>query len=210
MAKLSYTHGAMNSGKSIEVLKVVHNYEEQCKEVLLLTSAIDTRTGTGVVSSRIGLSQEADVIFGDTNVFDLVMERIKELGSYEDLYAVVVDESQFLNREQVIQLAHVVDRLGIPVLCYGLKNDFSNHLFEGSKALIEFADRIHEVRTVCLYCDRKAGFNLRISDGRPVYEGEQIQIGGNESYIAVCRNCYFNPPIRRGSVIRDEETIEDE
>lgn len=198
MAQLFFTYGAMNSGKSIEVLKTVHNYEEQGKEVYLLTSALDNRDGVGKVSSRIGISKEADLIFNDTDIYSLVDARLKELWDSDDelLYAVIIDEAQFLSRDQVKQLTRIVDILDIPVLCYGLKNDFTNQLFEGSKALIEFADKLREAKTVCVYCDRKAGFNLRVVDGKPVYEGEQVQIGGNESYISVCRKCYHNPPIR--------------
>lgn len=197
MAQLYYTHGTMNSGKSIEVLKVAHNYIEQGKEVYLLTSVIDNRDGIGVISSRIGLRKEADLIFKDTNLKDLVYQKVLELQEEDEhLYAVIVDESQFLRREQVYQLAQVVDDYGIPVLCYGLKNDFTNHLFEGSKALLTYADKITEMKTVCYYCDRKATMNLRLLNGRPTYEGEQIQIGGNESYVSVCRRCYHNPPIK--------------
>lgn len=197
MAQLYYTHGTMNSGKSIEVLKVAHNYIEQGKEVYLLTSVIDNRDGIGVISSRIGLRKEADLIFKDTNLKDLVYQKVLELQEEDEhLYAVIVDESQFLRREQVYQLAQVVDDYGIPVLCYGLKNDFTNHLFEGSKALLTYADKITEMKTVCYYCDRKATMNLRLMNGRPTYEGEQIQIGGNESYVSVCRRCYHNPPIK--------------
>lgn len=197
MAQLYYTHGTMNSGKSIEVLKVAHNYIEQGKEVYLLTSVIDNRDGIGVISSRIGLREEADLIFKDTNLKDLVYQKVLELQEEDEhLYAVIVDESQFLRREQVYQLAQVVDDYGIPVLCYGLKNDFTNHLFEGSKALLTYADKITEMKTVCYYCDRKATMNLRLFNGRPTYEGEQIQIGGNESYVSVCRRCYHNPPIK--------------
>lgn len=197
MAQLYYTHGTMNSGKSIEVLKVAHNYIEQGKEVYLLTSVIDNRDGIGVISSRIGLRKEADLIFKDTNLKDLVYQKVLELQEGDEhLYAVIVDESQFLRREQVYQLAQVVDDYGIPVLCYGLKNDFTNHLFEGSKALLTYADKITEMKTVCYYCDRKATMNLRLMNGRPTYEGEQIQIGGNESYVSVCRRCYHNPPIK--------------
>lgn len=197
MAQLYYTHGTMNSGKSIEVLKVAHNYIEQGKEVYLLTSVIDNRDGIGVISSRIGIRKEADLIFKDTNLKDLVYQKVLELQEGDEhLYAVIVDESQFLRREQVYQLAQVVDDYGIPVLCYGLKNDFTNHLFEGSKALLTYADKITEMKTVCYYCDRKATMNLRLFNGRPTYEGEQIQIGGNESYVSVCRRCYHNPPIK--------------
>lgn len=199
LAQLFFTYGAMNAGKSIELLKVAHNYDEQGKEVYILTSSVDTRSGIGKVASRIGIEKEADVIFEESNIFDMVVDKVKELAEYDDeiLYAVLIDEAQFLSRDQIIQLTKVVDNLGIPVLTYGLKNDFSNHLFEGSQALIEFADKLKEMKTVCQYCDKKAGFNLRVIEGQPIYEGDQIQVGGNESYVSVCRKCYYNPPIRR-------------
>lgn len=188
MAQLFFKHGAMNSGKTIEILKVAHNYEEQQKPVVLMTSGLDTREAVGVVSSRIGLKREAIPIFHETNVY----EEIKEL-SYKP-YCVLVDESQFLEKEHVIQFAKVVDELDIPVMAFGLKNDFRNELFEGSKYLLLYADKIEELKTICWFCHKKATMNLRMNDNKPVYTGEQIQIGGNESYFPVCRKHYLNPP----------------
>lgn len=191
MAQLFFRYGAMNSGKTIEILKVAHNYEEQGKSVIILTSGLDNRYGEGLVASRIGMSRPAQPIFADTDVFELV----KELNA--DTYAVLVDEAQFLTRANVLQLTRVVDELKIPVLAFGLKNDFQNHLFEGSKALLIFADKIEEIKTICWFCGRKASMNLRVADGKPVYEGEQVQIGGNESYFPVCREHYFHPEIEK-------------
>ncbi|MCM0598894.1 thymidine kinase [Periweissella fabalis] len=187
MAQLFFRYGAMNSGKTIEILKVAHNYEEQGKAVIILTSGLDNRYGEGLVASRIGMSRPAHPIFADTDVFALINELNK------DAYAVLVDEAQFLTRENVLQLTRVVDELNIPVLAFGLKNDFQNHLFEGSEALLIFADKIEEIKTICWFCGRKASMNLRVTDGKPVYEGEQVQIGGNESYYPVCREHYFHP-----------------
>lgn len=199
MAKLYFRYGAMNSGKSIDVLKTEHNYKEQGKDVMLLTSAIDTREGMGVVSSRIGIQSNAYVITPEDSMERVVEDYLQE--TYwryqydENLYCILVDEAQFLNREQVEQLAHVADFYDIPIICYGLKNDFQNNLFEGSKALLTYADKIEEIKTLCWYCDKKATMNLRLSNGKPIYNGEQIQIGGNESYIPVCRKHYGEPLI---------------
>lgn len=192
MAQLYFRYGAMNSGKSIEVLKVAHNYEEQNKAVRLFTSGIDNRDGMGVISSRTGMRREATPVLEDTNIF----EQIK--AEDEKIWCVLVDEAQFLTKEHVQQLTQIVDELNIPVMAFGLKNDFMNQLFEGSKYLLLYAEKIEEIKTICWYCGKKAIMNLRISDGRPVYEGEQIQIGGNESYFPVCRYHYHNPVIKEG------------
>lgn len=187
VAQFYFKYGAMNSGKSIEIIKVAHNYEEQNKPVELFTSAIDTRVDIGIVNSRAGFQRQARPITEDMDLF----ETIKDLTPKR--YCILIDESQFLSKEHILQLARVVDELDIPVMCFGLKNDFTNELFEGSKYLLLYADKIEEIKTICWFCHRKAIMNLRISDGKPVYEGEQIQIGGNESYYPVCRRCYKNP-----------------
>lgn len=192
MAQLFFKYGAMNSGKSIEILKVAHNYEEQNKKVMLFTSAIDNRDEVGYVSSRIGVRREAIPVFDDTNIYQMVKESHLE----EEVYCVLIDESQFLSKEHIIALTKVVDELGIPVMAFGLKNDFLNELFEGSKYLLLYADKIEEIKTICWYCHKKANMNMRMVEGNPVYAGEQIQIGGNESYYPVCRKHYFNPPIK--------------
>lgn len=187
MAKLYFKFGAMNSGKSIEIVKVAHNYEEQNKPVKIFTSAVDTRTKVGLVASRTGLEREATPITDDMDLFE-------EIAAIEtELYCILIDEAQFLKKHHILELARVVDQLNIPVMAFGLKNDFSNELFEGSKYLLIYADKIEELKTICWYCHRKATMNLRINDGEPVYTGEQIQIGGNESYLPVCRSCYNNP-----------------
>ncbi|WP_404590589.1 thymidine kinase [Enterococcus sp. UD-01] len=189
MAQLFFKYGAMNSGKTIEILKVAHNYEEQDKPVVIMTSGLDTRDGVGVVSSRIGLRREAIPIFKETNVYELIQSL-----EYKP-YCILVDESQFLSKKHVIEFARVVDELGIPVMAFGLKNDFRNELFEGSKYLMLYADKLEELKTICWFCHKKATMNLHYIDGKPVYEGTQVQIGGNESYYPVCRNHYFHPPI---------------
>jgi len=182
LAKLYFRYGTMNSGKSIEVLRVAHNYEEQGKKVLLLTPAIDDRFGIGRVSSRIGMHKNAIVVSDD---LDMVA-----LARAEQPNCILLDEAQFLNREQVSQLVEIVDEWDIPVIAYGLRADFLGQLFPGSSSLLAVADTIEEIKTVCWYCDKKAIMNMRCKDGNPVFSGEQIQIGGNESYVPVCRKCY--------------------
>ncbi|ACG62385.1 TPA: thymidine kinase [Streptococcus equi subsp. zooepidemicus] len=189
MAQLYYKYGTMNSGKTIEILKVAHNYEEQGKPVVIMTSALDTRDGFGIVSSRIGMRREAVPISSDMDIFAFIAEL------QEKPYCVLIDECQFLSKQNVYDLARVVDELNVPVMAFGLKNDFQNELFEGSKYLLLLADKIDEIKTICQYCSKKATMVLRTEHGKPVYEGAQIQIGGNETYIPVCRKHYFHPPI---------------
>lgn len=190
VAQLFFKYGAMNSGKSIDILKVAHNYEEQNKPVELMTSGVDTRAGRGVIASRIGLKRKATPVMKDTDIFQLV----KSLD--HKIYCVLIDEAQFLTKQHVLQLCHIVDDLNIPVMTFGLKNDFKNELFEGSKYLLLYADKIEEMKTICWFCPHKATMNLRIHNGHPVYEGDQVQIGGNESYYPVCRKHYFHPDLK--------------
>ncbi|GEK88314.1 thymidine kinase [Alkalibacterium putridalgicola] len=189
MAQLFFRYGAMNSGKSIEILKVAHNYEEQEKPVVLFTSALDDRDGVGYISSRIGLKRKAIPVTNDMDIFSVVQ------GVDKSIACVLIDEAQFLNKTHVRQLAKIVDDLKIPVMAFGLKNDFRNELFEGSKELLLLADKIEEMKTICWFCHKKAIMNLRVHEGKPVYTGEQIAIGGNESYYPVCRKHYHNPLI---------------
>lgn len=190
MAQLFFKYGAMNSGKSIEILKVANNYEEQNKPVMIFTSGLDTRDEVGYVSSRVGLRRKAIPIFEETNIFSMVKEHDPKP------YCVLIDEAQFLKKEHVLQLTKIVDSLDIPVMGFGLKNDFQNELFEGSRYLLIYADKIEEMKTICWFCQRKATMNLRVdNDGKPVYTGDQIQIGGNDSYYPVCRKCHANPPL---------------
>lgn len=191
MAQLYFRYGTMNSGKSIEVLKVAHNYEEQNKKVRIFTSGIDNRDGVGIISSRPGMKREATPILDDMNIYEVLK------AEDEKIWCVLIDEAQFLTKEHVLELVQVVDDLDIPVMAFGLKNDFMNRLFEGSKYLLLYSEKIEEIKTICWYCNKKAIMNLRISDGKPVYEGEQIQIGGNESYFPVCRRHYFNPVLEK-------------
>lgn len=191
MAQLFFKYGAMNSGKSIDILKVAHNYEEQGKPVVLMTSGVDDHSGRGIIASRIGLERKVKPIMDDTNIYDYVNKMDRKI------YCVLIDEAQFLKKEHVLQLIKIVDELNIPVMAFGLKNDFRNELFEGSKYLLIYADKIEEMKTICWFCPHKATMNLRIHNGKPVYEGEQVQIGGNESYYPVCRKHYFHPQLKQ-------------
>lgn len=190
LAQLYYKYGTMNSGKTIEILKVAHNYEEQGKPVVIMTSNLDTRDGFGVVASRIGMRREAVTITDDMDIFAYIENMFKKP------YCILIDESQFLSQKNVYDLARIVDELDVPVMAFGLKNDFQNHLFEGSRELLLLADKIEEIKTICQFCSKKATMVLRTENGRPVYKGNQIQIGGNETYIPVCRRHYFHPPIK--------------
>ncbi len=189
MSSLYFRYGSMGAGKSIDLLKVNHNYKEQGKETLLFTPAVDDRYGVGKITSRIGISEPAIAVDADFSIYEYV-----ENHGHENLYAILVDEAQFLTKEHVLQLAQIVDFMNIPVMTFGLKNDFSNNLFKGTEALLIYADKIEEIKTICTKecCGKKATMNLRLNNGVPVYEGEQVQIGGDESYIPVCRKHYMN------------------
>lgn len=185
MAQLYYRYGAMNSGKSMDALKVAYNYEEQGKRVVFFVPVIDDRFGVGKVTSRTGISREAIKVTDYTNLVEETKAQMPD--------CVLVDEAQFLKEDQVKQLTRIVDELNIPVICYGLKNDYRNDLFEGSRALLIYADKMEEIKTVCWYCNKKATMNLKFKNRQPVYEGEQIEIGGNDTYKSVCRKHYYNP-----------------
>lgn len=195
MAQLFFRYGAMSSGKTIEILKVAHNYEAQGRKIVLMTSGLDDRDGVGTVASRIGLHRKATPVSEQMNLFDYVKEKSQAdiKNGNGKVACVLIDEAQFLQKHHVLECARIVDELKIPVMAFGLKNDFQNHLFEGSKNLLIYADKIEEMKTICHYCGHKATMNLRVADGKPVYEGEQVQIGGDESYYPVCRFHYYHP-----------------
>ncbi len=183
MAKVYFYYAAMNAGKSTVLLQSSYNYRERGLRTLLFTPAIDTRYGTGRIESRIGLRSGAISLQGADNIF----ARVSLEHTSQPVACVLIDEAQFLTHEQVWQLAEVADVLDIPVLCYGLRTDFQGKLFPGSGTLLAIADDITELKTIC-HCGRKATMNLRIDrDGRGVREGEQVEIGGNDRYIATCR-----------------------
>ncbi len=183
MAQLYFYYSAMNAGKSTSLLQSSYNYRERGMHTLVLTPAIDDRFGMGKVASRIGIQCEA-TIFSAT---DDLAARIAAEHEREFLHCVLVDESQFLSKAQVKQLAYVVDCLDIPVLCYGLRTDFQGELFSGSQYLLAWADKLVELKTIC-FCGRKANMVVRRdSQGNAIKEGAQVAIGGNESYESVCR-----------------------
>lgn len=183
MAKLYFRYSTMGAGKSLDLLKTAHNYEERNKQVLLLTSDLDNRFGKKKIASRIGISRDANTFNTKSNLYDVVVS------NGETLSCVLIDEAQFLTKEQVWQLTDVVDYLDINVIVYGLRSDYLGEPFEGSIYLMTLADKIEELKTICEFGD-KASMNMRLLNGEPVFEGEQVQIGGNESYLPVCRK-YF-------------------
>ncbi|MDE4023071.1 thymidine kinase [Glaesserella parasuis] len=186
MAKLYFYYSAMNAGKSTTLLQSSYNYQERGMNTLVYTAAIDDRYGVGNVPFRIGISQDARLFKNDSNLFDEITAYIAD----EKLHCILIDEAQFLTKQQVYQLTEVVDKLKIPVLCYGLRTDFQSELFEGSRYLLAWADQLEELKTIC-YCGHKAGFVIRMNEkGEAVKDGDQIQIGGNDSYLSVCRLHY--------------------
>lgn len=186
MAKLYFYYSSMNAGKSTTLLQSSYNYQERNMNTLVYTAAIDNRFGVGKVTSRIGISQEASLFDKHTDLFAEITQQY----SQRPLHCILVDEAQFLTKQQVYQLSDVVDKLHIPVLCYGLRTDFQAELFEGSKYLLAWADQLEELKTIC-YCGRKANFVLRLNEqGEVIKDGDQIQIGGNDSYLSVCRKHY--------------------
>lgn len=183
MAKLYFKYGAMGSSKSAQALITKFNYEERGMKVWLLKPATDNRNGVEVIQSRIGLREEADALKPE----DSVLSRFKALKQVD---VVITDESQFFTEEQIDDLRYIVDNYDIPVLCFGLRTDFRTKLFPGSLRLFEVADSISEIKTICS-CGNKAIVNARInSEGKVLSEGEQVFIGGNESYIAMCHKCW--------------------
>ncbi len=185
MAQLYYRYSTMNAGKSIELIKVAYNYEERGQRVMTLLPAIDDRYGVGVITSRIGIQREAMLVKDDTNILELFLAE-KEKGNID---CVLIDECQFLRKHHVEELIEIVDTFNVPVMAYGLKNDFRNQLFEGSYYMLIYADKIEEIKTIC-WCGRKATMVARVVDGKIVKQGEQIVIGGNDMYVSLCRKHY--------------------
>ena len=194
MAKLYFKYGAMGSSKTAQALITKFNYEERGMRVWLIKPALDVRDGADTVRSRIGLSADADAISRETNIYDLFRDG-------RDDHVIIADECQFFTPEQIDQLRRIVDECDVPVLCFGLRTDFLTHLFEGSRRLFEVADSISEIKTICS-CGKKAIVNARIDgEGKIVTEGGQILLGGNDSYVAMCHNCWKNE-IKRQKTIR--------
>lgn len=185
MSKLIFYYGTMRSSKSAQLIMTAYNYQQQNKPFIIFKPSIDIRDGN-VVKSR-ALPTTYPVYTFNENDREYIYNMVK-LRKY---HAVLIDEIQFAKEHHIDELSRIADELNIPVLCFGLLTDFQGKLFEGSKRLIELADKIQEVKTICWYCDRKALFNMRVVNGDPIFEGEQIQIG-DEEYLPVCRKCYMN------------------
>ena len=183
MSKLYFQYSTMNAGKSTLLLQAAHNYRERGMETYLLTAQFDNRAGEGVIGSRIGISQPTDTFGAGEDLFIKIELRLKK-GQVD---CVFIDEAQFLEEEQVWQLARAVDDLQVPVMCYGLRVDFRGQLFPGSATLLALADEMREIRTIC-HCGKKATMVVRQDkDGNALRDGAQIQIGGNETYVSLCR-----------------------
>lgn len=187
MAKLYFYFSAMNAGKSTVLLQSSYNYQERGMDTLLFTPAIDNRFHEGKISSRIGLSSEAIIFDADLDLFQFTQT---QLSSHPNLKCVLVDEAQFLSKQQVLQLTDIVDTLNVPVLAFGLRSDFRGEPFIGSQYLLVWADNLQEIKTIC-HCGKKAIMNMRIDNqGQAITEGAQICIGGNEQYVSLCRKHY--------------------
>ena len=182
MAKLHFIHATMNAGKSALLLQTEFNYRERGMRCALFTAAIDTRSGVGVIASRLGISAQAQTFTPQTDLLPALRR-----AAQEGIACVLIDEAQFLTRAQVAQLCEAVDTLSLPVMAYGLRTDFQGHLFTGSQALMAVADEIREARTIC-HCGKKATMVLRKdAEGRALLDGPQVQIGGNDVYESLCR-----------------------
>ena len=194
MAKLYFKYGAMGSSKTAQALITKYNYEENDLNVWLIKPSADTRDGATILRSRIGLEAQVDVIAPEADVLERYMQ-----SKHGQCNVIIVDECQFMTADQIGQLRAIVDDYNVPVLCFGLRTDFQTKLFPGSQRLMELADCIEEIKTMC-DCGAKATVNARINDGYIVTEGAQVVLGGNDSYIAMCHRCYI-----RG--IRERRTI---
>lgn len=185
MAKLYFKYGAMGSSKSAQALTTKFNYEEKGMTVWLIKPGTDTRDGADIIKSRIGLSQKAQVISPDEDI----IKAYNDAGNYD---VIIADEAQFLTPDQIDQLRTLVDEEDIPVLCFGLRTDFLTHFFPGAQRLMELADSITEIKTIC-ECGSKATVNARIDEnGQIVTEGSQVMLGGNDSYTAMCHKCWMD------------------
>ena len=182
MAKLYFRYGTVGSAKTLNLLAVAHNYQQQGKKVLLIKPALDVRFGKSLIKSRAGLAKEAN----------LLVEKDQRIlvAADQKLDCILVDEAQFLSPEQIEDLQKIAFLGGIPVICYGLRSDFRSHSFPGSQRLMELADSIEEVKTTCNFCDRKAIFNLKFLNGRATKQGPQVDLGAEEKYLPACSNCY--------------------
>tara|TARA_E500000331_G_scaffold49992_1_gene43047 strand:+ start:156 stop:734 length:579 start_codon:yes stop_codon:yes gene_type:complete len=191
MAKLYFNYSSMNAGKSTMLLQANHNYQERGMSTIIYTSSVDDRYGKKEIVSRIGLKAESNIFSSDTNIYEEVISFNKD----KRVDCVLIDEAQFLSKDQVAQLGQIVDNLDIPVLTFGIRTDFKGNLFEGSEYLLAWADNLKEIKTVC-HCGRKATMVLRLDENGNVLEtGDQIEIGGNEKYVSICRKHFYEKNI---------------
>ncbi len=185
MAKLYFKYGAMGSSKTANALITKFNYEERGMKVWLIKPALDTRDGADAVTSRVGLTAKAYAVSCDTDIYE-------EFSKQREYHVIIADECQFFTEKQIDQLRKIVDKYDVPVLCFGLRTDFLTRFFDGSRRLMEVADSISEIKTICS-CGKKAVVNARIdAKGKIVTEGGQILLGGNDSYVAMCHSCWRN------------------
>ena len=188
MAKLYFSYSTMNAGKSTVLLQASHNYGERGMKTMLFTAELDNRSKVGNISSRIGLNEKASTFNNNDNLFSSVEKRLRK----DKISCVFVDEAQFLTDKQVWELSDVVEILKVPVMCFGLRTDFQGKLFEGSSTLLAISDELKEIKTIC-HCGKKANMVVRVdSNGKVLKEGAQIEIGGNEKYISLCRKHWKN------------------
>lgn len=184
MAKLYFRYGTVSSAKSMNLLAVVHNYEQQEKKALLLKPKLDVRFGEKKVRSRAGLERQADCLIDENSHLDFLKK------NFDQISCLVVDEAQFLSPQFVEVLRDITIDQNIPVICYGLRTDFQTRLFAGSQRLLELADAIEEIKTICYHCNQKAVFNMRLVNGTATLAGEQVELGGDEKYQPVCYSHY--------------------
>jgi thymidine kinase len=182
LAKLYFRYGAVGSAKTLNLLAAAYSYNQQDKKVLVIKPELDNRFGRETVKSRAGLEREADLLVTPNSV--LPLEKFK------NIHCILVDEAQFLSANVIEQLRVITIKLNIPVICYGLRTDFRNELFSGSKRLMELADDISEIKTTCSYCNRKGVFNLKLLDNVPTLEGPVVDLGTEEKYLPTCASCY--------------------
>lgn len=204
MAKLHFYYSAMNAGKTTTLLQSAYNYRERGLETLLFLPVFDARKAKGVIASRIGLTSPAHTFEQTFNFFDYV----KDISQTKPINCILIDEAQFLTKAHVMQLTHIVDELKIPVLAYGLRTDFRGEPFEGSQYLLAWAEELTEIKTIC-YCSKKATMNARIDgEGRMVTQGDQIEIGGNDRYIALCRKHFTRGELSPSSTQKINQTLQ--
>jgi len=182
MAKLYFRYGTVGSAKTLNLLAVAHNYQQQDKRAFIIKPELDVRFGRDLVHSRAGMEKRADLLVSPETRLDPA--------AFEGVFCILVDEAQFLSEALIDQLRSVATEQGIPVICYGLRTDFRRRLFDGARRLMEVSDSIEEIKTTCNYCNRKAIFNLKLADGAPTLAGPTIDLGTEEKYLPTCSTCY--------------------